>query len=294
MINASHHHQHRHQAKHRFSVWLPLVLALSLASPLAAQQKKQTKGAEPQGAKSIFYNPSTGAASNPAPEQKSKKQQSNSKILTTRRGKPKSEPEKPQEAEPEKPQEAGPERLQAVSAQNPALHYWFEMEGRGKVSEDHIFYTGDRLRLHLRSNIGGYLTLWAYDPAGNSNLLFPTSNSSGSSGSSAESRALTYSENDGYVQANTDYSPGVITFTPPAEDERLLIFFSKSKDDVPAPQDNRLTAEQINQATQAEGGKSLSFEEEKKDQATFGSYVANQRGGAIAKEIRLKHRPRKE
>jgi hypothetical protein len=244
----------QHAKQHRAGLWLALALTAGLAVTGQAQQN------EPAGAKSLFYNPATGAASRPA--QPARKP-------TDRRPRPAPAPED-----------------KVLVSNKPGLHYWFELEGVGKVSEDRVFYTGERLRLHLRTNLDGYLTLWAYDPAGGSHLLFPAPSVA------SDNKALSFSEESNYVRANTEYSPGVIQFSPPAADERLLIFFAQSKDDVPAPQHNSLTPAQISQAAEAEGNKSLVFEVEKKDPATFGSYVANRQGGGIAKEIRLKHRAR--
>lgn len=227
-----------------------LVLVLLLATSLAAQQNEK---AEKEGAKTIFYAPSTGAANNserPArtPQQAGAQKPEGDKILVR--------------------------KSQTAPAKNPALRYWFELEGAGQVGDDRIFYTGDRISLRLRSNVDGYLTLWACDSAGRSQLLFPRPGSS----------------EDGYlVRANTDYAPGVIELSPPAEDERLLLFFAESKGDIPSPKQDSLSAEQIKLATQNTG---LLFETEKTDPATFGSYVANRQGGAIAKEIRIKHRSR--
>lgn len=254
----------------RVSYWLAAMTIVLLVAPVSAQQSDQ------EGAKMIFYNPSTGAASKPGLKPKSRSGRQ-----------PKDKPVKGTQPQPQ-----DGKILVRRNADEPTksagLHYWFEMEGVGKVSEDRIFYTGDRIRLRIRSNADGYLSLWAYDPSGESKLLFPTAASSGG-------KELTFSEDINFVRANTEYSPGgAIVFSPPAEDERLLIFFSTSKDDVPSPQNNSLTAQQINKATQTEGSKALLFEVEKKDQTTFGSYIVNRQGGGIVKEIRLKHRPRKE
>lgn len=246
-MNAS----HQRNSNHFILVWLVVIVASLWALPLAAQQN------EKDGAKSIFYNPSTGAASKPNQKTKAGKAQGD-KILVN--------------------------RTRIAPAKNPGIHYWFEMDGVGKVTDDRVFYTGDRIRLHLRSNIDGYLTLWAYDSSGHSQLLFPSPTQSG------DGKALGFSGNSNFVQANYEYTvPGTIEFRPPAEDERLLIFFSELKDDVPFSKNASLTAGQINKATQSDGGKALVFEVEKKDQATLGSYIANRQGGSIAKEIRLKH-----
>jgi len=246
MINASHHRKTKRLA----AAWLSLALVLPLASPLAARQasKQAQKQGDKEGAKQLFYNPATGAATQPGEKEKSKASQS--RVLVRKTQKP----------------------------SNPGIHYWIELEGVGKVTDDYVFHTGDRVKLHMRSNVDGYLSLWAYDLSGESQLLFPSSEQ----------------PEDNRITANSEYTvPGTIEFKPPAEDERLLIFFSQSPDDTPQPKAKRLTAQQAQQATEAEGGKALLFEVEKKDKERAGTYVVNRRGGAIAKEIRLKHLPPK-
>ncbi len=161
----------------------------------------------------------------------------------------------------------------AAPAKTPALRYWLELEGAGKIAEDSVFHTGDHIRLHVSSNVDGRLTLWACDASGQSQLLFPAS---------AESNA---------IRAGANSTLGMIELRPPAEDERLMLFFSESGDDIPSPQQASLTAEQIKQAMGGMPG--LLVEAEGKDSATFGTYLANRQGGVLAKEIRLKHRARK-
>ncbi|HMX25391.1 MAG TPA: DUF4384 domain-containing protein, partial [Blastocatellia bacterium] len=162
-------------------------------------------------------------------------------------------------------------KKQSATAQTPALRYWLELEGAGKVNEDRVFHTGDRLKLHVSSNIDGRLTLWACDASGQSQLLFP---------------APTTPTGSNAIRANTDFMLGVIELSPPAADERLLLFFSESGDNIPSPQQAALTAEQIKQAMSGSPG--LLVEVEAKDSATFGTYLANRQGGVLAREIRLK------
>lgn len=225
------------------SLWPTIILVSALASPLAAQQNEP--GHEKQGAKAIFYNPSSRKSSETKPQKPE-----GGKILIT--------------------------RTKTAPAKTPALHYWLEMEGVGKTTEDRVFYTGDRLSLHVRGNLDGRLTLWACDSSGNSQLLFPPSTASTASN---------------FIRANTDHTLGVIELSPPAGDERLLIFFSESGEDIPLPQQAALTAEQIKEATG--GNADRLVEVEKNDAETFGTYLANRQGGVLAREIRIKHRPRK-
>ncbi len=254
MINAS----HRNKTGRRASSWMLIGLFLLMTAPLAAQQKKDDAK---EGAKQLFYNPATGAASQPA--------------SGAARGAARAATRAGQQAKKQKATSAQPAELARRPQQSlaPGIYYWIELEGVGKVTDEYVFHTGDRIKLHMRSNVDGYLSLWAYDLSGESQLIFPTPEQP---------------ENN-RVLANSEYTiPGAIEFKPPAEDERLMVFFSQSPDDT--PKTGRLTAEQAQQASESEGGKALLFQVEKKDKEKAGTYVVNRQGGAIAKEIRLKHR----
>ena len=156
------------------------------------------------------------------------------------------------------------------------VHYWIELEGAGPVTAERTFRSGDRIKLHLRSNVDGYLALWTLDPTGQGSLLFPTGG-----------------EPNSAVKADSEYvTPGFIRFQPPAQDERLLVFFSKTKADLPTPSAMpKVTSETevVARYLGPTGARALVFETDQKTPAEVGTYVVNQTGGPIVKEIRLKH-----
>jgi hypothetical protein len=163
-------------------------------------------------------------------------------------------------------------RAESLKAKYVGLHYWIELDGVGNVTADRIFHTGDAIRLHIRSNVDGYLSLWAIDTSGQGKLLFPAPGQMN------------------YIKADSEFiTPGKIRFSPPVEDEKLLVFFSRSKADGPIVTDKPLNSEVVAQVQNYTGSKALVFETEYKSPAEIGAYVVNKNGGQVVKEIRLKH-----
>jgi hypothetical protein len=176
---------------------------------------------------------------------------------------------------------ARPVNVSTAADKDPSVgvHYWIELDGAGPVTADRTFKTGDRIKLHVRSNVDGHLALWTLDPSGQGSILFPTGG--------ADSNPL---------KAGAEYAtPGFIRFQLPAQEERLLVFFSRKQADLPTPTSMpRVTkeSEAVARTLGAEGARSLVFETEQKTPAEVGTYVVNRTGGPIVKEVRLKHDPK--
>lgn len=216
------------------------TVVLLLVSSVAAQNKKEA------GAKDLFYDPVTGATLKPSEKQKDPR----TGMIKVK-------------------------QTEGAPVKYVGIHYWIELEGVGPVTADRVFHTGERIKLHVRSNVDGYLSLWALDPSGQGKLLFPTSGQKN------------------FVRADTPYvTPGFIVFKPPVQDERLLIFFSRSEKDLPAPSAASTGAEMIARTLGPTGARALVFETEEKNAEELGEYVVNKEGGPVAKEVRLKHQPR--
>jgi hypothetical protein len=203
---------------------------------------------EDAGARALFYDPVTGATLTSSEKRKDPE----TGMVKVKRG-------------------------QSNQAKYVGIHYWIELEGVGPVTANRTFRTGDRIRLHVRSNVDGYLSLWALDPSGHGQPLFPTPGQKN------------------FVKADTPYvTPGHIVFKPPVQDERLLVFFSRSEKDLPAPSATSTEAEMIAQTLGPTGERALVFETEEKNAEELGGYAVNKEGGPVAKEVRLKHQPRGE
>ena len=201
---------------------------------------------ETTGAKALFYDPASGSVVSPGEKKKDR---------TTRITRVK--------------------RVQPSRARFTGLHYWIELDGVGPVTADRIFRTGERIRVHIRSNVDGYLSLLSLSAAGVGKVLFPTGGSPG----------------DDFIAADAGFvTPGKIRFSPPAEDERLLVVFSRSKSDMPDRSKGPIDPNVVASTQAAAGSKSLVFESEASNPSEIGDYVVNRTGGVIVKEIRLRHR----
>jgi len=232
-----------------------MILALTIVMPTAGAAQEAGNG----GAKAMFYDPAAKRiwpSKEKPPAPKTRKRPSARRPVTAL---PPSE---------------------SASVKHPGIHYWIEQEGKGAVTEETTFYTGDRIRLYVRSNVDGYLSLWARDESGKSQRLFPP---------------VEQPEFNNLVQAGTEYTtPGWITFRPPAEDERMVIFFSRSRSEVPMGQNGWIGAEEGKQHSPSQGSKAMSFELEKDDPSSVGGYVVSLDGGSVTRQVRLKHQARKE
>jgi hypothetical protein len=165
--------------------------------------------------------------------------------------------------------------IQARQAKYIGLHYWIELEGVGSVTDERVFHTGEAIQLHIRSNVDGYLALWSLDSSGRGKQLFPMAG---------------HAIGDGLVKADSEYvTPCCIKFALPVEDERLLVFFSRSRAELPVPAGSPEDADVIAKSLEPKGSKALVFETERSSTAEIGTYVVNKTGGAVAKEIRLRH-----
>ena len=149
------------------------------------------------------------------------------------------------------------------------IRYWIELEGNGPVTDQYVFRTGDRIRLQVQSNTDGYFSIWAYD-AEEPQPHFPK----------------TELDNN-FIKAGQIFSvPGVLRFSPPAVDEKFIVFFSKAKTDLPI-KDKELAV-----SLKAEvGSKGLISETENMIPDRLGTYVVQKSGKLIAKQVWLKHRP---
>jgi hypothetical protein len=226
----------------KFRVPLNLALTTALLSmTLVASQ-------EASGARSMFYNPATGTSAKPP-------------ARTAGTPAPKAAANTP------------PRPITAVagSTRFVGVHYWIDVVGRGPVADTNVFVSGDRIRLHVRTNVDGFLAVWSLGNSGKASLLLPVGGTPTGSP----------------VKAGDDYVSPLIRFQPPAQDERLLIFFGRSKSDMPSL--DVIEGDAAKAAFMAGGARDLVVETDEVTAGEVGTYVVNRRGGSIAREITLKH-----
>jgi hypothetical protein len=221
--------------------WVVVFSLIATLQPYSLAQQQAS------GAKALFYDPESGTV---LKTQDRKKNPQNGIIKV--------------------------KQVPSSRAKYTGIHYWIELDGVGQVTADHTFHTGDRIAIHIRSNVDGYMSLWSINPAGAGTRLFP------STGQAAQAN---------FIKADDEYiTPGKIRFTLPVEDERLLIFFSRTQADLPEYSNSSDASNVLAKTRDAAGSKALLFETENKNPTEVGNYVVNKNGGAVVREIRLKHR----
>src|SRR6185503_9189080 len=117
--------------------------AVALAAGMGVQ--------EPTGARSLFYNPATGSTAKAAPS-------------------PPRVPATPPASSTGAPRPVAPV---PTGTRSVGVHYWIDLTGRGPVADTHSFASGDRIRIHVRTNVDGFLSVWALNTSGRASLLLP-------------------------------------------------------------------------------------------------------------------------
>jgi len=144
------------------------------------------------------------------------------------------------------------------------IHYWFENEHGNKFIEASDAGAGARLRMHIRSNVQGYLTVWSVDDRGNGTDLTPMDGPW-----------------HGYLLRG-DFDYVVATdFTVPRQgpEQRVLVWFARSQtEQAPnaqsAEEDIELRATEIAR----DGAPALVRETDKGTPGQIGNYVVHREG----------------
>ena len=169
------------------------------------------------------------------------------------------------------------------------LSGWIELEdpagGPGvQVTDRRIFRSGERIRLHFRSNTDGYLTLIQLGSSGTSSVLFPD-----------PAQGLF---DNGLAAGRDVVVPGQshwLRFDETAGEERLLVIFARNQEEaatfrVRPAMDKLQTAALVDSATTARGSKDLVVETETANAAEVGTYGVHLSGKPVVLEIVLQHR----
>ncbi len=169
------------------------------------------------------------------------------------------------------------------------LSVWIELAspagGPGlPVTDRRVFRSGERIRLHFRSNADGYLTLILIGSSGTSSVLFPDTAQGLLENRLAAGRDLVVPGDDAWLR-----------FDETIGEERLLALFARSREDVEEfplqPTMDRIqTAALLASATAAGGSKDLVVETETENAAEIGTYGVHLDGRPVILELVLQHR----
>lgn len=167
------------------------------------------------------------------------------------------------------------------------LSYWIELVGRdGKgqqVTDNRIFRSGERIRLHFLSNADGNVALIQLGSSGTSSVLFPdpVKGLDDNRITAGEDRILPTDR----AWFKFDSSPGT---------EKILVVFGRAQQDIDTFQirprmDANSTQGVMKTANAIRGGKDLILETETENASEIGTYAVNLAGKPVVLEIQLRH-----
>lgn len=169
------------------------------------------------------------------------------------------------------------------------LSYWIELADAsgapmGPVTDEHTFRSGDRIRLHFRSNSDGHVLLVQLGSSGTSSVLFPD-----------PARGLIQNG----LHAQEDHvlpSPARwFKFDRNAGTETLLVLFARTQSELDrsfptrAVMDAEETGALLELVNDAPGRKDLVIETENREPAEVGTYAVSVAGKPIILQVVLKH-----
>jgi hypothetical protein len=238
-----------------------LIFIFAAALPVLAQDEP------PKGAKEMFFDP----------------QQSSPDVSHPKTDAPPRAP-KFDAAGRRIPHSTDPVKQRALG-----LSYWIELAdasgtAMGPVTDEHTFRSGDRIRLHFRSNSDGHVLLVQLGSSGTSSVLFPD-----------PSRGLIQNR----LHAQEDHvlpSPARwFKFDKNAGTETLLVLFARTQSELDRsfPTHTMMDAEEtgalLELVNDAPGRKDLVIENENQEPAEVGTYAVSVAGNPIILQVVLKH-----
>ena len=165
----------------------------------------------------------------------------------------------------------------AGSSANPygpvGIHYWFENDQGATFTQARDAGVGARLRLHIRSNTGGFLTVWMSD-------------------GSDEGIQLTATKGqwaDHQMEARRDYViPGEIVVPAAGSATRLLILFARAQmEQVGTPAGAREKIRRLSLAIGRDGGLAIVQETDTSTPGQVGTYVVHRDGAQPGVEVEI-------
>jgi hypothetical protein len=254
-----------------------LFVTLSLAASVAL-----LAGDRPvPGAKDLFYDPAQGNALGiqiPSPALP------RPPYAPSPASTPKPEPVAAAKSAPRHPLPTAASSKQTATGKNRGLHYWIELENLGDyVTDQRVFRSGQRIRLHFVSNADGRVLLIQMGASGASTLLFPdpVKGLADNRLKAGEDRILP-SDSHWF---RFDTNPGI---------ERLLVLFARDTAELerfpvkPAmgPEETQAV---VRAANHVAGSKDLVIETEMRTASQIGTYGINLKGDPVVLQIALQH-----
>lgn len=229
-----------------------------------------------RGAKEMFFDPADGEANAVVPRQQEKAP---------------SEQSAKREAKPVY-DDAGrriPLSLETGANRSMGLSYWIELvdpsrANRVEATSDRSFRSGERIRLHFRSNADGRLVIVQLGSSGTSSLLFPDS------GKGVVENTVR-SGKDQVIPSEKLW----FKFDDNVGTETLLVLFARTEAElrqafpIGSTMDANATAALLRAADAASGSKDLFIETETRRPAELGTYAVNVAGKPVVLKIRLRH-----
>ncbi len=169
------------------------------------------------------------------------------------------------------------------------LSYWIELQGPSggpgqQVTERHVFHSGERIRLHFRSNSDGNIALIQLGSSGTAQVLFPDPEKGLTDGRLAADQDKVLPQDSAWFRF--DDKPGT---------ERLIVLFARNREELDRfplrPSLNEGETKSLVQNVQhVQGSKDLVIETETRTVGEVGTYGVNTSGRPIVLEIALEHR----
>jgi hypothetical protein len=261
------------------------VIVSFVALVIGAAALGQEPPPEERGAKELFFDPASGSVTRVSAETETENSEASA-----------SQEQKPATARSRGPHRTGTHspaaETQAAPLPDPVrigLSSWIELDsGSGgpgiRVAQTRIFRSGERIRLHFRSNVDGYISLIQLGTSGSAQLLFPD-----------VEVGLVDNRLGAFVDRVLPSIDHWFRFDETPGAERLLVLFARSREElgtfpVRRSMEPAQTASLFSATRQITGSKDLRIETEVQAATKIGTYGVNVAGKPVILEIVLQHR----
>jgi hypothetical protein len=154
------------------------------------------------------------------------------------------------------------------------IHYWFENEQGTRFAQARDAGVGARVRMHIESNIEGFLTVWLTDRSQKAGIQLTPMQGQWA----------------GYLmEPRRDYVvPGEITVPAAGSDTRVLVLFARSQtEQVPTAADAREKIRRLSVGMARDGALAIVQETDTSTPGQVGTYVVHRVGAQPGVEIEI-------